>query len=54
MQGLQILCSNNDAWTAFAAQYVDRLRDEYGKAGLVFAGINEDITSLPRVCGFEP
>ncbi|KAL1994199.1 hypothetical protein VTN49DRAFT_2868 [Thermomyces lanuginosus] len=34
LRALQIFTGSDDAWGGFAARYVDRLRDEYGKTGL--------------------
>lgn len=34
LRALQLFISADDAWGGFAARYVDRLRDEYGKKGI--------------------
>ncbi|KAF7712202.1 Uncharacterized protein PECH_003960 [Penicillium ucsense] len=34
LRALQIFVSSDDAWGGFAARYVDRLRDEYGKKSI--------------------
>ncbi|MCJ1308478.1 Protein misato 1 [Agyrium rufum] len=39
MQGLQIFSGIDDAWGGFAARYVERIRDEYGKVGIWVWGI---------------
>ncbi|KAK2062492.1 misato segment II myosin-like domain-containing protein [Colletotrichum caudatum] len=39
MQGLQIVTTIDDAWGGFATEYVERLRDEYGKATIWVWGL---------------
>ncbi|MCJ1358797.1 MAG: mtDNA inheritance, partitioning of the mitochondrial organelle [Icmadophila ericetorum] len=39
MQGMQIFMGADDAWGGFAARYVERIRDEYGKVGLWVWGL---------------
>ncbi|KAI9778762.1 MAG: mtDNA inheritance, partitioning of the mitochondrial organelle [Candelina submexicana] len=34
LQGLQIVTGTDDAWGGFAARYIDRLRDEFGKKSI--------------------
>ncbi len=34
MQGIQLFGSCDDAWGGFAAQYVERIKDEFGKTAL--------------------
>lgn len=34
LRALQLFINADDAWGGFAARYVDRLRDEYGKKGI--------------------
>jgi Tubulin domain len=34
MQAIQVMTGVDDAWGGFAAQYMDRMRDEYGKTAL--------------------
>ena len=34
LQGIQVLTGADDAWGGFATQYVDSLRDEYGKSSI--------------------
>ncbi|PGH37018.1 hypothetical protein GX50_00001 [[Emmonsia] crescens] len=41
MQGIQIFSGTDDAWGGFAARYVDRLRDEFGKKGIWFWGLED-------------
>lgn len=40
MQGIQVLTGLDDAWGGFAAKYLERVRDEYGKTA-VFVWGNE-------------
>lgn len=49
MQGIQLMSSVDDAWGGFAAKYMDRLRDEYGKATVWFWGLEDGIKTIPRV-----
>ena len=39
MQGLQVFAGADDAWGGFAARYVERVRDEFGKLGIWVWGI---------------
>ncbi|GAB1320399.1 mtDNA inheritance, partitioning of the mitochondrial organelle [Madurella fahalii] len=39
MQGLQVFAGFDDAWGGFAARYVERVRDEYGKVGVWVWGL---------------
>ncbi|KAE8451241.1 hypothetical protein EG329_004405 [Mollisiaceae sp. DMI_Dod_QoI] len=48
MQGIQIISGIDDAWGGFAARYVDRIRDEYGKTAVCFWGVEDGIKSIPR------
>ncbi|EEH39934.1 hypothetical protein PAAG_02123 [Paracoccidioides lutzii Pb01] len=41
LQGIQIFSSTDDAWGGFAARYVDRLRDEFGKKSIWFWGLED-------------
>ena len=52
MQGIQIMASIDDAWGGFAAKYIDRLRDEYGKTTLWVWGLEDSLANTPRVSGF--
>jgi hypothetical protein len=49
MQGIQLIASVDDAWGGFAARYLDRIRDEYGKTTVLFCGLEDSLKSLPRV-----
>ncbi|KAI1369081.1 tubulin domain-containing protein [Xylaria arbuscula] len=48
MQGLQIMTGLDDAWGGFAAKYVERIRDEYGKAPVWVFGAQEPTRGIPR------
>ncbi|KAB8296846.1 hypothetical protein EYC80_002257 [Monilinia laxa] len=48
MQGIQIMGGIDDAWGGFAARYMDRLRDEYGKTTVWFWGLEDNIKEIPR------
>lgn len=52
MQGIQVIAGTDDAWGGFAARYVDRLRDEYGKTAVLFWGLEDSTERTPRVCSF--
>ena len=39
MQGVQVFSGVDDAWGGFAARYVERVRDEYGKVGIWAFGL---------------
>ncbi len=41
MQGLQVFASWDDAWGGFAGQYLERLRDEYGKTPIWAWGLHD-------------
>ncbi|KAL0930748.1 protein DML1 [Colletotrichum truncatum] len=43
MQGLQIMTTIDDAWGGFATEYVQRLRDEYGKATIWVWGLQAPV-----------
>ena len=49
MQGIQIMASMDDAWGGFAAMYIDRLRDEYGKTAIWIWGLEDSLANTPRV-----
>lgn len=34
LQGLQVITGTDDAWGGFAARYMDRLRDDFGKKSI--------------------
>ncbi|RYO74789.1 hypothetical protein DL766_006415 [Monosporascus sp. MC13-8B] len=49
MQGLQVMAGLDDAWGGFAARYVERLRDEYGKIPIWVWGVQDPVgAGLPR------
>ncbi|GAW22323.1 hypothetical protein ANO14919_118590 [Xylariales sp. No.14919] len=48
MQGIQIISGIDDAWGSFAAQYIERIRDEYGKTAVWVFGVQEPTRGLPR------
>ncbi|PMD23979.1 tubulin nucleotide-binding domain-like protein [Hyaloscypha hepaticicola] len=48
MQGIQIIAGVDDAWGGFAARYMDRIRDEYGKTTVYFWGLEDGFKSVPR------
>ena len=49
LQGVQIFTSVDDAWGGFAAGYLERLRDEYGKGALWVWGVEEERGKGQRV-----
>jgi Tubulin domain len=49
MQGIQLIAGMDDAWGGFAARYMDRLKDEYGKTTIWFWGLEDDIKTTQRV-----
>jgi Tubulin domain len=49
MQGIHVIAGVDDAWGGFAARYMDRIRDEYGKTTVSFWGLEDSLTSVPRV-----
>ncbi|KAE9379258.1 tubulin nucleotide-binding domain-like protein [Stipitochalara longipes BDJ] len=48
MQGIQVMAAVDDAWGGFAARYMDRIRDEYGKTAVYFWGLEDGFKSVPR------
>ncbi|KAI0857992.1 tubulin domain-containing protein [Xylaria cubensis] len=48
MQGIQIMSGIDDAWGGFAAKYVERIRDEYGKTPVWVFGVQDPVRGLPR------
>jgi len=48
MEGIQMIAGVDDAWGGFAARYIDRIRDEYGKTTVYFWGLEEGLRSVPR------
>lgn len=49
MQAFQLISSTDDAWGSFAARYLEQIKDEYRKTNIFFWGLEEDMTSKPRV-----
>jgi len=49
LRAIQVFTGTDDAWGGFAARYVDKLKDEFGKQGIWVWGLGEG-ASLPRVC----
>jgi hypothetical protein len=49
MQGIQVMAGVDDAWGGFAARYMDRLRDEYGKTAVWVWGVEDSIKNIARV-----
>jgi hypothetical protein len=49
LQGIQMMGGIDDAWGGFAARYLDRIRDEYGKTAVWFWGSEDGIKTVPRV-----
>ena len=41
MQGIQMFTGADDAWGGFAARYVERVGDEFGKLGIWVWGLEE-------------
>lgn len=54
MQGIQVMAGLDDAWGGFAAKYIERLRDDYGKMPIWVWGLQEPTAGLPRVCTLNP
>ncbi len=49
LQGLQIITCADDAWGGFAARYLDRLRDEFGKKSIWVWALEDNTSVKPRV-----
>jgi hypothetical protein len=49
MQGIQVFTSIDDAWGGFAAAYLERLRDEYGKSCLWTWGVQRSLSGAKKV-----
>jgi hypothetical protein len=49
LQGIQMMGGIDDAWGGFAARYLDRIKDEYGKTAVWFWGSEDSIKTVPRV-----
>lgn len=50
LQGVQFVAGGDDAWGGFAARYVERVRDEFGKLGLWVWGLEEESGKGLKVC----
>ncbi|TVY81715.1 Protein dml-1 [Lachnellula suecica] len=48
LQGIQLMTGIDDAWGGFAARYLDRIRDEYGKTSVLVWGLEDNIRTIPR------
>ncbi|CAK7273694.1 mtDNA inheritance, partitioning of the mitochondrial organelle [Sporothrix epigloea] len=48
MQGFQVLASVDDSWGGFAARYLERMRDEYGKISIWLWALQQPVGRLPR------
>ena len=48
LRAIQIFTGTDDAWGGFAARYVDRLKDEFGKKDIWVWGLEEG-ANLPIV-----
>lgn len=52
MQGISVLTGLDDAWGGFAARYLERVRDEYGKTAVFVWGSEDDVLqkglAIPR------
>jgi len=44
-----MIASADDAWGGFAARYMDRIRDEYGKLAISFWALEDGHALIPRV-----
>lgn len=53
MQGIQVMAGMDDAWGGFAARYLERLRDEYGKVAVWVWGVEEEGRGLSRVSSVQ-
>jgi hypothetical protein len=49
LQGLQLVSTFDDAWGGFASQYVERLRDEFGKTVIWAWGLQDTRSGIARV-----
>lgn len=43
LQAIQFVAGGDDAWGGFAARYVERVRDEFGKLGIWVWGLEEEM-----------
>ena len=53
LQGVQMMTGIDDAWGGFAARYMDRIRDEYGKTAVWVWGSEDSLKTIPRVSFFN-
>ncbi|KAK3504534.1 tubulin nucleotide-binding domain-like protein [Neurospora crassa] len=51
MQGIQVMTGLDDAWGGFAAKYLERIRDEYGKTAMFVWGSEQE--SVMRAGGLS-
>lgn len=54
IQGIQVFTGGDDAWSAFAARYIESLRDEFGKIGIWTWGLEEQQGNGQNVGLFFP
>ncbi|KAK1769208.1 tubulin nucleotide-binding domain-like protein [Phialemonium atrogriseum] len=48
MQGIQLMATLDDAWGGFASDYIERLRDEYGKTAIWVWVLQDSFHGIPR------
>lgn len=53
LQGVQFVAGGDDAWGGFAAKYVERVRDEFGKLGIWVWALEEGRGKGLKVCLVE-
>ena len=49
MQGIHVFTGGDDAWSAFAARYIEQLRDEFGKMQIWAWGFEEEQSKGQKV-----
>ena len=49
MQGIQFFSGSDDAWAGFAARYIERARDEFGKLRIWAWGVEGNHTEGRKV-----
>jgi hypothetical protein len=49
MQGIQVVTNVDDAWGGFAAKYLERMRDEYGKIAVWVWALEDEAGKTTRV-----
>lgn len=54
MQGIYVFTGGDDAWGAFAAKYIENLRDEYGKLRIWTWGFEEEQAKGQKVGPSSP